>query len=182
MQEELNTELMSMVLNWTAGQSLIPYLECAGCAEVFNQPMRLPCGHTLCKKCLPSDSHLCLECQLPYNPAQVSKDLLASNIIEDLTLSCDYGDCKWTGEFSQYKKHLKRVHLMNPDLGESNSTILNIKPLKMGATNDGKFTEKKGGNQAKIESSSKPLKIARGQSSKAPVANRKSSTEGGRQK
>jgi hypothetical protein len=176
MQEELNTELMSMVLGWTEGQPLIPFLACFHCGEVFNQPMRLPCGHTLCKRCLPQDKRVCRECQVSYKPELVSKDLLANSIIEDLNLNCDYGDCKWSGAFAQYKKHLKRVHLMNPDLGESNSSLFNMKSLKVAATNGGEISEKKDQKETKAGGSGKPLKIAREQSSKALGGVRKSAS------
>ena len=87
-------------------------LQCSICDEVFNNPMRLNCGHTFCYGCI-SDwmkrQAICPNCRVNIVESEISRDLLAFNLIEELEVSCNNGNigCPWKGSLSNLKNHLK---------------------------------------------------------------------------
>ena len=93
----MNVDLTAMVLNWTSRPEDVEALTCLVCSEVMKNPQRLLCGHSYCNLCVHTLEKICLECGLPFQQKMVSKDMLAFNLIEELTLKCDYGGCHWTG-------------------------------------------------------------------------------------
>lgn len=103
-----------MVLNWTSRKEDIEALSCEYCMEVMKNPQRLPCGHSFCNPCLPMLKKKCIICAKEFKLDDVSKDILAFNLIEELCLKCDHGSCLWAGTFSDYQNHLKKIHLKSP--------------------------------------------------------------------
>lgn len=102
----MNVEVMSMVLNWKAEKEYLQVLTCPHCSEVFRSPQRLPCGHSFCSICLADLKQLCWACGTKFDKARVSKDRLATNLIDELKLKCDHGGCEWEGCFEEYRdKH-----------------------------------------------------------------------------
>lgn len=110
----MNFELMSTVLNWTSRPEDVEALSCEHCNEVMKNPQRLPCGHSFCNPCLPNLKKKCGVCGRDFKKEHVSKDMLAFNLIEELTLKCDHGACLWSGQFVDYRIHLKKLHFKSP--------------------------------------------------------------------
>jgi late competence protein required for DNA uptake (superfamily II DNA/RNA helicase) len=126
----MNVDLMSMVLNWTSRKEDVEALTCEHCQEVMKNPQRLPCGHSFCRSCVPMLKKKCAICVRDFKVEQVSKDILAFNLIEELTLKCDHGSCMWTGSFTDYQTHLRKVHMKSPaktDLTEKAETEDNLR-------------------------------------------------------
>ena len=100
-----------MVLNWKADKEYLMILTCDCCHEVFRNPQRLPCGHSFCMVCLAAIKGICLNCGKSFPKNKVSKDILASNLIEELKLKCDHGGCEWEGNFEDFKNKHRKFHL-----------------------------------------------------------------------
>ncbi|MCQ2817885.1 MAG: hypothetical protein MJ252_11530 [archaeon] len=87
-------------------------LQCSICSDVFNNPIRLDCGHTYCYACIEDwmkRSTICPSCRTTIVESEMSRDLLAFNMIEELEVTCNnenYG-CPWKGTLSNLKNHLK---------------------------------------------------------------------------
>jgi hypothetical protein len=105
---------MSMVLNWTSRKEDVEALTCEHCLEVMKNPQRLPCGHSFCRSCVPMLKKKCAICVRDFKIEHVSKDILAFNLIEELTLKCDHGSCMWSGTFTDYQTHLRKIHMKSP--------------------------------------------------------------------
>jgi len=74
---------------------------CCICATVLVEPMSLPCGHSVCKKCLAKDiSGLCRKCGTKYDHPEALKQVKVSILVSDLVTKF------WT-------KELKAVNLRN---------------------------------------------------------------------
>ena len=100
-------------------------LYCSICTEVFENPSILCCGHTFCQQCIfdwtvknlikKSKPHcpLC-NCEIKgidkaKKTVHLVKDLLATNIINDLEVFCKYKEsgCSWKGVMSDSAHHMK---------------------------------------------------------------------------
>lgn len=137
----MNLDLMSMVLNWTSRKEDVEALTCEHCQEVMKNPQRLPCGHSFCRTCVPLLKKKCAICVRVFQIEHVSKDILAFNLIEELTLKCDHGSCIWSGTFTDYQTHLKKIHLKSPakaDLIEKAEDGGNLRRVMSESTSIGK--------------------------------------------
>src|SRR5690349_19366955 len=67
------------------------HLFCTICQEVFFEPKRLNCGHTFCSTCIKQwrqKNSQCPICRTKDTTGEVSRDLIAYNIINDLEVFC----------------------------------------------------------------------------------------------
>lgn len=99
-------------------EKLDKYLSCPICQEIFDEPTRITCGHTFCKKCLTqwekkSHNYKCPLCREFYEPEYSGKDLLAQNMINDAHVTCIYKGCPWKGKFGELNNHIQNC-LFNP--------------------------------------------------------------------
>lgn len=87
-------------------------LQCSVCNEIFNNPMRLDCGHTFCHTCLSGwlkKSDQCPNCRIKIIESLINRDLLAYNIIMELDVICnnELKGCPWKGQLSSLVNHMK---------------------------------------------------------------------------
>ena len=88
------------------------YLTCSICQDIFDDPFRLTCGHTFCKKCLnewekKSNSELCPLCRNYHVKNFSGKDLIAQSIINDSIVTCIYKGCPWKDKLSNLHNHIQ---------------------------------------------------------------------------
>ena len=88
------------------------YLQCCICNDVYNNPMRLDCGHTYCYNCIKGwmkKKNECPNCRTSIVESLISRDLLAYNIINDLEVSCNNEDkgCPWKGPLLELENHVR---------------------------------------------------------------------------
>ena len=88
------------------------YLQCCICNDVYNNPMRLDCGHTYCYNCIKGwmkKKNECPNCRMSIVESLISRDLLAYNIINDLEVSCNNEDkgCPWKGPLLELENHVR---------------------------------------------------------------------------
>lgn len=99
--------------NFINSEKISQHLQCSICSLVFNNPMRLDCGHTFCYKCIMNlimnYNKLCPICRVSINEGCISRDLLAYNIINDLEVTCnnEMKGCPWKGQLVELENHLK---------------------------------------------------------------------------
>ena len=99
-------------------EKLEKYLSCPICQEIFEEPTRITCGHSFCKKCITqwekkSCNYKCPLCRDYYEPAYSGKDLLAQNMINDAYVTCIYKGCPWKEKFVELNNHIQNC-LFNP--------------------------------------------------------------------
>lgn len=96
--------------NFTQTSLISRHLICSICQDTFDEPNRIGCGHTFCDECikqwLKSNSD-CPMCRKKFAKSNISKDLVASNIINDLEVTCNYDHCPWKGPLSDLERHLQ---------------------------------------------------------------------------
>ena len=88
------------------------YLNCPICQEIFDDPYRITCGHTFCKKCLnqwekKSNNDVCPLCRNEYIKNFSGKDLIAQSIINDAIVTCIYKGCPWKEKLSGLQNHIQ---------------------------------------------------------------------------
>ena len=88
------------------------YLTCPICQEIFDDPIRISCGHTFCKQCLlqwekKSNNKLCSLCRNQYVTEYSGKDLTALSIINDSIVRCIYKGCPWKDKLSNLSNHIQ---------------------------------------------------------------------------
>ena len=88
------------------------YLTCSICQEIFDDPFRITCGHTFCKKCLnewekKSHSNYCPLCREEYIKNFSGKDLIAQSMINDALVTCIYKGCPWKEKLSNLYNHIQ---------------------------------------------------------------------------
>ena len=99
--------------NFINSEKISQHLQCSICSLVFNNPMRLDCGHTFCYKCIMNlvmkYNKLCPICRVSIKEGCISRDLLAFNIINDLEVTCnnEMNGCPWKGTLVELGNHLK---------------------------------------------------------------------------
>ena len=113
-----NTKYKKEQIHFTEKEKLEKYLSCPICQEIFDEPIRITCGHTFCRKCIiqwekKSHNYQCPLCRDEYDPAYSGKDLLAQNIINDAYVTCIYKGCPWKEKFVELNNHIKNC-LFNP--------------------------------------------------------------------
>jgi len=85
------------------------YLTCPICTEIFDNPIRISCGHTFCDDCLSEwgkKSSFCPLCRKKYFTEYSGKDLIAQSIINDALVYCIYKGCPWKDKLSNLKSHI----------------------------------------------------------------------------
>ena len=113
-----NTKYKKEQIHFTEKEKLEKYLSCPICQEIFDEPIRITCGHTFCRKCIiqwekKSHNYQCPLCRDEYEPSYSGKDLLAQNIINDAYVTCIYKGCPWKEKFVELNNHIKNC-LFNP--------------------------------------------------------------------
>ena len=102
--------------------SKIPrYLLCTICSEVFQHPVRLPCGHTFCEACIRTwlASHKsCPNCRSSCTVRSLGPDLIASLLANDLEIVCQNKGCTWTGPLAEGPDH-ENICKFHPERLES---------------------------------------------------------------
>ena len=113
-----NSKYKKEQINFIEKEKLEKYLSCPICQEIFDEPIRITCGHTFCRKCIiqwekKSRHYQCPLCRDMYVPAYSGKDLLAQNMINDAYVTCIYKGCPWKEKFVELNNHIKDC-LFNP--------------------------------------------------------------------
>lgn len=119
--------------NFIETDKISKHLTCTICRDIFNEPNRVSCGHTFCYDCITEwikSSPDCPICRKKIQRNQVSKDLVASNIINDLEVTCNNEFCPWKGTVGDLERHLgfcffnnKKMSLEIKDILEKDNTI-----------------------------------------------------------
>ena len=99
-------------------EKLEKYLTCPICQEILDEPTRITCGHTFCKKCITkwekkSNDYICPLCRDYYEPAYSGKDLLAQDMLNDASITCIYKGCPWKNKLGELNNHIQNC-LFNP--------------------------------------------------------------------
>lgn len=84
-------------------------LICTICNEVSFPPVKTPCDHVFCEKCLQKWSkHQCPLDRQPFS--NVEKSTFLKKMIEDFEVKCEHWreGCLWEGPLSNLKDHLKK--------------------------------------------------------------------------
>lgn len=117
--------------NFINNENISMNLQCSICNEIFNNPMRLDCGHTYCYDCL-SDwlkkSGQCPNCRVIIAESLISRDLLAYNITMELDVTCNNESkgCPWKGQLGSLVNHMKSCDVSIEILKENdNKSSLN---------------------------------------------------------
>ena len=105
-------------INFIEKEKLEKYLICPICQEIFDEPIRITCGHTFCNLCLTkwekkSRNNQCPLCRELYEPFYSGKDLLAQNMINDAMVTCIYKGCPWKDRLGELNNHIENC-LFNP--------------------------------------------------------------------
>jgi hypothetical protein len=90
--------------------SISKHLFCGICQDVYDEPLRLNCGHTFCSSCISEwikKAALCPNCRVKLILSELSKDLIASNIINDLEVICNNSPCPWKDQLVNLQEHLR---------------------------------------------------------------------------
>ncbi len=73
-------------------ESLISkHIKCTICCEVFDDPKRIDCAHTFCHNCITqwkTKNSNCPICRQTFSIKELSRDLIAFNVINDLIVFC----------------------------------------------------------------------------------------------
>ena len=77
---------------WAKPTQISNHFYCSICLEVFRNPFRIKCGHVYCEECLEliinTPNRLCPTDRIKINPNEISRDLLTSEIIDELEVFC----------------------------------------------------------------------------------------------
>jgi len=135
-------ELAKEQRDFVEREKIEKYLTCPICTEIFDNPIRISCGHTFCDDCLSEwgkKSNFCPLCRKQYSQQYSGKDLIAQSIINDALVNCIYKGCPWRDKLSNLKSHINTcifdpAHL--PDF--INKTDGKIEEKKNESDEDGK--------------------------------------------
>ena len=89
--------------------SISENLICSICADIFNYPTALFCGHTFCRSCFEEwfrNSRTCPECRAPASIHQSHRDLLAHKFLDSVSVYCSYIGCLWIGRMDELQSHM----------------------------------------------------------------------------
>lgn len=73
--------------------------------------------HTFCRKCLShwlKDHHTCPFCRDDVDQQLMSKDQIASSLIQDLEVHCVNSQCPWTDRLEELDNHFKNCNFSQP--------------------------------------------------------------------
>lgn len=121
------------------------YLTCSICQDIFDEPFRITCGHTFCKKCLnqwekKSENDVCPLCREEYISNLSGKDLIAQSMINDSIVTCIYKGCPWKDKLSNLSNHIqnclfepgklpkfmKKTNFFEPEKTNKKETIIKL--------------------------------------------------------
>ena len=103
-------------LNFVEREKIEKYLTCPICTEIFDNPIRISCGHTFCEDCLSEwgrKSNFCPLCRKQYSNEYSGKDLIAQSIINDSIVHCIFKGCPWKDKLSNLQSHINTC-IWNP--------------------------------------------------------------------
>jgi hypothetical protein len=106
---EIDNTTTKIQRNFTETDKISKHLTCTICRDIFYEPSRVGCGHTFCLECIEewlNSSGQCPICRKVLKQNQISKDLVASNIINDLEVTCNNEFCPWRGTVGELERHL----------------------------------------------------------------------------
>lgn len=126
---------------FTKKDSISLNLQCTICYDVFNNPLRLNCGHTYCSSCIfdwIQKKDECPNCRQKINTNLISRDLLAFTLIEELEVSCNNDElgCPWKGHLSDLLAHLNLCNQTKDILTKRKNIV--ITPMKQNGIRDRK--------------------------------------------
>ena len=110
------------------------FLYCSICDDIFRDPVRLKtCGHTYCLNCIIQWARHNLNCPLcreRFIDKDIQKDIIATNIINDLEIYCVNLGCPWKGKLKDFSEHLENCYFNPNEVPEYIKEILNNKDTK----------------------------------------------------
>jgi hypothetical protein len=85
-------------------------LTCGICLGVLKNPKQCKTGHSFCHSCvaklLETKTKVCPSCKKKFNKLkELTCNILAKELIENLTVTCDDEDCLWRGPLHQKDTH-----------------------------------------------------------------------------
>jgi hypothetical protein len=84
------------------------FVECPVCLLPWSEPLEMkPCGHIMCRRCIPSDSVHCAICRSAVDAAEPPNRVLL-NVLLGLQGSCSL--CDWGGTNELFAAHAKAAH------------------------------------------------------------------------
>jgi len=88
------------------------YLTCTICHDIFDDPLRISCGHTFCSNCVSemekkTRNQICVICKQRYYGIYSGKDLIAQSIINDAIVRCIYKGCPWKDKLADLYNHIQ---------------------------------------------------------------------------
>ena len=110
------------------------FLYCSICDDIFRDPVRLKtCGHTYCLNCIiqwARHNLNCPLCRLNFTDTDIKKDIIATNIINDLEIYCVNLGCPWKGKLKDFQEHLENCYFNPNEVPEYIKEILEYKDEK----------------------------------------------------
>eukprot|EP00657_Telonema_sp_P-1_P003592 TRINITY_DN1852_c0_g1_i1.p1 TRINITY_DN1852_c0_g1~~TRINITY_DN1852_c0_g1_i1.p1 ORF type:complete len:164 (-),score=41.56 TRINITY_DN1852_c0_g1_i1:51-542(-) len=78
---------------------------------IFTDPMRAPCGHTYCDKCIKGwlrNNDTCPEDRQVIKASELHKDFVIDTIIKSVAVRCPYFSlgCAWRNSFCKFHSHI----------------------------------------------------------------------------
>ena len=110
LSDNLDKETIKIERIFLDEKKISPHLICYICKKVFNNPVLIDCGHTFCYSCLKQklkeNGDYCPKCHEKNNSLNISRDLMAYNLVMELEVSCNnVGKCPWVGHLSELVSH-----------------------------------------------------------------------------
>ena len=127
MENKINQERKFVCLD-----NVSKFLYCSICNDIFRNPVRLKtCGHTYCLNCIIQWARHNLNCPLcraSFTDTDIKKDIIATNIINDLEIYCVNLGCPWKGKLKDFSDHLNNCYFNPNEVPEYIKEILDNKP------------------------------------------------------
>jgi hypothetical protein len=85
------------------------FLYCPICEDIFDNPVRLRCGHTFCQLCIliwAQQKNDCPLCRKIFQLQDIQPDLIGINMVNELEVYCINQGCPSRFKLSQLNEHL----------------------------------------------------------------------------